>query len=247
MSASYGAFCTDHYVNLKLGLKLELSQGRDTVLSLFERMRRQYPAMTEFRKYKDELALESPTQETPHRWVAVRSSSVRSGVVNPGESCDAYRLHDTVLEVSPYFLSISPLDVDFVEVLFGFDLAAGGNHDEIVAHTLLGDSPLAGLFEAGDGRAIDCQPVVGVSLSDGTEAYFEVKTRAGMGAAAVRRGNGEEPISVYLTLRKHGPIDELKELGRVFKTLTAHGEELVETQVLPVLVNPIRNGIVPGL
>ncbi len=243
MSAHYGAFCTDHYLNLKLGLKLELSQGRDTVLSLFERVRRQYPGMTEFRKYKDELALESPSQETPHRWVAVRSSSIRSGVVNPGEGCDAFRLHETVLEVSPYYLSISPLDVDFVEVLFGFDLAAGGNHDEIVAHTLLGDSPLAGLFDAGDGLAIDCQPVVGVSLGDGFEAYFEVKTRA----AAGRRGRGEEPISVYLTLRKHGPIDELKDLNRVFSTLVARGEALVESQVLPVLVNPIREGIVPGL
>lgn len=243
MSAHYGAFCTDHYVNLKLGLKLELAQGRETVLSLFERIRRQYPGMTEFRKYKDELALESPTQETPHRWVAVRSGSVRSGVVNPGESCEANRLHETVLEVSPYYLSISPLDVDFVEVLFGFDIAAGGNHDELVADTLFGGSLLAGLFEAGEGRAIDCQPVIGIALTDNTEAYFEVKTRA----AAGRRGQGDEPISVYLTLRKHGPIDDLKELAGVFQGLVAHGEELVESLVLPILVNPIRNGIVPGM
>lgn len=243
MTASYGAFCTDHYVNLKLGLKLELPQNRDTVLSLFERMRRQYPGMSEFRKYKDELALESPARDTPHRWVAVRSSSLRSGVVNPTVACDAYRLHESVLEVSPYFLSISPLDVDFVEVLYGFDLAAGGNHDEIVAETLLGGSPLARLLELGDSRVIDCQPLVGVSLDDGTEAYFEVKTSPGES----RRERGDEPISVYLTLRRHGPIDELKQLGRAFRAMTSHGEELVESQVLPMLVNPIRNGIVPGM
>jgi hypothetical protein len=85
--------------------------------------------------------------------------------------------------------------------------------------------------------------VVGVSLRDGTEAYFEVKTRAG----EARRERTDEPISVYLTLRRHGPIDELKELSRTFKSLTAHGEELVETRVLPILVNPIRNGIVSGM
>ena len=99
---SYGAFCTDYYVNLKLGLKLELPKSRDTVLSLFERVRRQYPGMTEFRKYKEELALEAPASASPHRWVAVRSSSVRAGVVNPEGVGEAYRLHRTILEICPY-------------------------------------------------------------------------------------------------------------------------------------------------
>lgn len=243
MSASYSAFCTDYYINLKLGLKLELTKSRDTVLSLFERVRRQYPGMTEFRKYKDELALESPTRCNPHRWVAVRSSSVRAGVVNPGALVDAYRLHESVLEVSPYFLSISPLDIDFVEVLYGFDLAAPGNHDEIVADALLGGSPLARLLDAGQGRPIDCQPVLGISLGDSTEAYFEVKTRR----AEERRERGDEPISVYLTLRRAGPVDDLKELRETLRALCAHGEELVETRLLPVLLNPIRESIVPGL
>lgn len=243
MTASYGAFCTDHYVNLKLGLKLELDRGRDAVLSLFERLRRQYPGMTEFRKYTDELALESPTRESPHRWVAVRTSSVRSGVVNPGSTEEAYRLHETVLEVSPYFLTISPLDIEYIELLYGFDLAAGGNHDEIVADALLGGSPLARLLEGAQGRPIDCQPLVGVSLLDGTEAYFEVRTRP----AESRRERREEPISVYLTLRRAGPVDDLRQLRETLRTLSVHGEELVETRLLPVVLTPIRNSIVPGL
>lgn len=241
MTASYGAFCTDFYVNLKLGLKLELPKGRDTVLSLFERVRRQYPGMSEFRKYKEELALESPASATPHRWIAVRSSSVRAGVVNPAAAAEAYRLHRMVLDVSPYFLSISPLDVEFVEVLYGFDIAAGGNQDSVVAETLLGGSPLASLLDLASGRPIDCQPVLGFALDDGAEAYFEVKTRPATGERA-----GDEPISVYLTLRRHGPVDELKQLGDLFDKLAARGEDLVETRVLPTLVTPIRNGIIPG-
>lgn len=243
MTASYSAFCTDHYLNLKLGLKLELSRSRDTVLSLFERVRRQYPGMSEFRKYSDELALESPTSESPHRWLAVRSSSVRAGVVNPVVAADAYRLHDMVLDVAPYFLDISPLDVDFVEVLFGFDIEAGGNHDAIVAETLLGGSALAGLFDLGEGLPIDCQPLVGLTLGDGTEAFFEVRTRPEE-SRSDRRG---EPISVYLTLRRSGPIEELKQLGARFREMTEHGEALVERGVIPVLLNPIRDGIVPGM
>ncbi|HZW10911.1 MAG TPA: hypothetical protein VFF69_13500 [Phycisphaerales bacterium] len=243
MTANYGAFCTDYYVNLKLGLKLELPKGRDTVLSLFERVRRQYPGMTEFRKYKEELALESPTSTSPHRWVAVRSSSIRAGVVNPSGVSEAYRLHRCVLDISPYFLSISPLDVDYVELLYGFDIAASGNHDSVVAETLLGNSPLASLLDIEQARPIDCQPVLGFVLPSGAEAYFEVKTRPGNDS---KRDSSDEPISVYLTLRRHGPIGELKQLGEILDELITHGEELVEGRVIPTLVNPIRNAIVPG-
>ena len=243
MTANYGAFCTDHYINLKLGLKLELPRSRDTVLSLFERVRRQYPGMTEFRKYKEEVALESPASASPHRWIAVRASSVRSGVVNPSTGAEAYRLHQSVLEISPYFLSISPLDVDFVEVLFGFDLAAGASQDAVVAETLLDGSPLAQLLDIDGARLIDCQPVLGFALEGGVEAYFEVKTRP----STSRRERGDEPISVYLTLRRSGPVDELKQLAELFDDLARRGEEIVESRVLPTLVNPIRRGIVPGM
>jgi hypothetical protein len=243
MSDSYGALCTDHYVNVKLGLKLELTRSRETVLALFERVRRQYPGMCEFRKYADELALESPAGDSPHRWLAVRASSVRAGVVNPSGRADAYRLHETALDVSPYFLDISPLDVDYLEVLWGFDLAAGGNHDAIVAETLLAGSPLAGLLDLADGRAADCQPVLGLQLGDGVEAFFEVRTRP----EASRGERSSEPISIYVTLRRAGPVDELKELRPLFRSMVERGEDLVERGALPVLVNPLRNAIVPGL
>ena len=116
---------------------MELPTNREPILELFERTRRTYPAMNAFRKYKDELALESAANATPHRWVAVRSSSVRAGVVNPSTAEDMYSIHRTSFEVSPYFLSISPLDIEYIELLYGFDLSAQGSHDEIVAKALL--------------------------------------------------------------------------------------------------------------
>jgi len=57
MSESYKALCSDYYVNLKLQLKLELPRNRETVLDLFERVRKQFSSMSSFRRYKDELAL----------------------------------------------------------------------------------------------------------------------------------------------------------------------------------------------
>ena len=83
MPSSYRALCSDFYINAKLNVRMELPTNREPVLDLFERARRSFPAMNSFRRYKDELALESAANATPHRWMAIRSSSVRSGVVNP--------------------------------------------------------------------------------------------------------------------------------------------------------------------
>src|SRR3982750_3158111 len=82
MSESYRALCTDFYANQKIAVKMELPRTRETVLDLFERVRRQFPGMSSFRRYRDELALESPQSEMPHRWLAVRNTNIRSGVVN---------------------------------------------------------------------------------------------------------------------------------------------------------------------
>ena len=243
MAGSYSALCSDHYVNLKLGLKLELSQRRETVLGFFERMRRQYPAMSEFRKYADELALETAQDASPHSWLAVRSTSVRAGVVNPPTLGQAYRLHRAALEVSPFFLDVSPLDVGYVEVLYGFDIAAGPKQDGVLGDVLLGQSPLGSMLDIPGSRLVDFQPMLGFVLEDSTEAYIEIKTRTDN----TKRGRSDEPISVFLILRRHGPIDVLKDLVGIFDELVVQGEELVESKVLPGLVNPIRQSIVPGL
>lgn len=247
MSESYRALCNDFYVNLKLSVRMELPRTRETVLDMFERVRKQFPHMNAFRKYKDELALESPQQEMPHRWLAVRANSVRSGVVNPDTSEEGYSLHRHLLEAAPTYMSIPALDVEFVELLYGFDLAANGNHDAIVLDALIPGSPLAALLDIPAATPIDCQPMVGLSLGKrgDLEVYFEVKTRntRGMGP---RDTDAPEPISVYLTLRKFGPFAETKDLPSVLGRLTKTGEDLIEHRVVPGLIVPIREVIASG-
>jgi hypothetical protein len=245
MSESYRAICSDYYVNQKLSLKMELPRGRETVLELFERVRRQFPTMATFRRFRDELSLESPQTETPHRWVSVRGNTVRSGAVNPATLGGAHSIHQHVLEVAPYYLNISPLDVDYIELLFGFDLAAPGNHDEIVFEALLAGSPLGRLLETPGVSLIDCQPLVGLAVGQrgDLEVHFEVKTRAGS-QQPLREGDpATDPISVYLTLRKFGAVSDVKELATVFNRLAQHGEELVDSRLVPTVLIPIREAI----
>lgn len=246
MSESYRALCTDFYVNLKVSLKMELPRTRETVLDFFERTRRQFPGMNQFRRYRDELALESPQADAPHRWLALRSSNIRAGCVNPGELPEAYTLHKHVLETAPAYLSVSPLDVEYVELLYGFDLSAQGNHDAIVLDALIPGSPLSALLEIHGATPIDCQPVVGLSLGPkaDTEVYFEVKTRSS--GQPQRDPETGDPISIYLTLRRFGPFTDVKELPAALASMAEQGEDLMEHRVVPGLLVPIREAIASG-
>ncbi len=241
---SLRALVSDVYVNLKLSLKLDLPKERESVPEFFDRVRRQYPTMSELKRYRDELALETAGGgDEPYRWLAVRSKNVRSGVVNPDAWESAHALHEHVLEVAPYFLSISSLDIDSVEVLFGVDLLCAGNHDEVVFDALVAGTPLANLMDS-DARVSDCQPVLSwtMGVGSGVDVQYEVKTRLhGKGS-----GDHPEPLSVYLTCRQAGPVGELSDLVRVYRSLSAVGERLVSERVIPHLVVPIRDSIVSG-
>lgn len=248
MSESYRALCSDFYVNQKLQVKLDLPRDRGTLLELFERVRKQFPGMATFRRYKEELALESPQSDTPHRWLAIRGNNIRTGSVNAASFQECYQLHRTILELAPMYLTISPLDIDCIELLFGFDLLASGSHDQIVYEALYAGSPLASLLDVAGTRPIDCQPVmaIGIPTKSGREieAFFEVKTRS-RHAAVSPEGDSPDPISVYLTLRRFGSVADIKELSTIFDDLARIGEELIDTRVIPRLLVPLRNAITP--
>ena len=84
--------------------------------------------------------------------------------------------------------------------------------------------------------------MLGMSLAheDGFEAHFEVKTRS-----SEKPGSGaDEPISVYLTLRRYDPVTDLRELTTRLDELIERGQALVDEHVLPNLLVPLRDEIV---
>jgi hypothetical protein len=245
MATSFGALCTDFYVNQKLALKMDLPGDRETVLHMYDQVRKAVPSMDRFKRYESELALESSRRDAEYRWLAIRRTSIRTGHVNPQSMAEAYQLHRLILDVAPYHLTISPLDVDFVELLFGFDLECKANHDAIVFEALYGQSPISDLLRAPDAHILDVQPLFGLSLSDkgDTQAYFEVKTRT----KSRRGGSGgrfrNEPISLFLTVRKYGPIHLVEDMQDVFEQLAHHAESLATDRLVPNLLTPISRQI----
>ena len=168
-------------------------------------------------------------------------------VVNPGTLEDAYRMHRTVLEVAPYFLSISPLDVDHLELVYAFDFDCDGNRDEVVLDALLGGSPLGEFADPATDMVLDAQPFVALALADAPDmhVYVEVKTRLPRGETAVTR-EGTDPLSVMLTVRRTGPVRALGDLPTHLAALSGHGERLVEQRLIPRVLMPLRDRIARG-
>jgi hypothetical protein len=240
MATSFGALCTDFYVNQKLSLKMDLPSERESVLHFFDRVRKTVPAMKRFRRYEEELALESSRREAEYSWLALRRNSVRSGHVNPASMEAAHKLHRLILQTSPYHLTLSPLDVDYLELLYGFDLEASGNHDELVYEALYANTSLGHLLDMPGGKVLDVQPVLGLSLNDnGTiQAYFEAKTRprSRRGSSKAYRG---EPISLMLSLRRYGPIDHVDDLPSMYDDLAQRADQLATDKFIPYFLAPI--------
>jgi len=245
MTTSYSALCSDFYINQRLALKMDLPNKRETVLDYFDRIRKFRPKMSKFRRFDSELSLESAPEDGAYDWTALRRTSIRSGSVNPDNLKSAFDLHKTILEIAPYFLSISPIEIDYLELMLGFDLEAKGNHDEIVYDALFAESPLGALINSESEHPTDIQPFVGYTFEEDeqtTAVNFEIKTRTVERQIADEKFD-DEPISVFVSARRSGPIDRLEDLIPSFHSLTRLLEQLAADKLIPNMLNPITRAI----
>jgi hypothetical protein len=245
MSNPYAAFCEDFYVNMRLGSQLNLPHNRETLLHLFERIQKAYPSMTRFRKTDGgEFNLEEDRSSHSYRWMSLEAKRLSSGHVNPASVEESLKLHTLLLEMAPAHLGLSSIEIDYLDVLFGFDLGFGGNHDEIIAESLFGESPLACLTEVTGSRAVDFQPTVTVALSDDCrlQARIDVVTRTN--SYQVRTGDySDDAISVYLIVRRYWGDRPREPMEKLFGQLAHRAEQLCTDYIIPKVLRPISSAI----
>jgi hypothetical protein len=243
---SFGALCDEFYVNTRLFFKLDLEPTRDTVLSLFDQIKRRYPRMTRLRRRDDGGVVldEEPREEGGRRYVRIDPVALRFGFSGPSNLQSVADFGKAVLVQAPVNLSLSDLDYDYLEVVYGFDLEYRGNHDELVAETLLSEMPLVGALTRSGERMIDCQPFFGVAIGEdcATQVYLEVKGRTS--TFEVRAGEFEPaPISIYLTVRRYWGTGESRDLVAVHRELLSIGESYASERAVPFLVKPLAAAI----
>jgi hypothetical protein len=230
------------YINTELNLPTE----RDTILSFFERIRKQFPSMGFFyRRENNEYCLEENRNLGQYRWVTLEADRIGSGVVNPSDFEIAYHQDRLVIELIPYMLSVSLLDVDSLDVTIAMDFDYSGSHDEVIAEALFSQTAFGCLLDSPDARPIGFSPAVVVSLSDDdhTQARISIESKTSVYEPRRKGQESDEAISLSFTIRQYprtyGDFDLLKS----FEYQCMLAQELMAEKIVPNFVQPLTETI----
>ncbi|OHB73643.1 MAG: hypothetical protein A2Z25_02955 [Planctomycetes bacterium RBG_16_55_9] len=239
---SYSSLCDDFYLDMYINTELDLPTERDTILSFFERVRRQFPAMGCFyRRGKNEFCLEEDRSHGQYRWISLETDRIGSGIVNPSDLEEVYHQDRLVLDLIPYMLSVSHLDIDSLDVTFAMDFDYAGSHDEVIAEALLGQSALACLLDLPGARPIGCSPaiVVGLSDDDCTQARISVESKTSVYEPDRKDQDQDDAISLSLTIRQYPKTDETFDPLASFENQCRLAQEIMAEKVVPCFVQPL--------
>lgn len=235
----------DFFVNLNLNTELALPTARDTVLHYFEQMKKAYPELTNFyTRESGDLVLEGDKEQPSHRWLAIEPKRLCSGQVNPETLDSAYRQHELVLEVAPHLLTLSTLDCEALDVMYGFDFDYPGNHDDVVAEALGVGPGLESLLELPGSQVVNFEPTITLALDDGCRLQCRLSIETRTNAVQVRTGDfPDEQLSVYFTIRQYWGGGPERSFVDAFRRQRAIGEELLVERIIPRIVQPLAQAI----
>jgi hypothetical protein len=241
----YSSLCDDFYINMNLGTEMELPAGRETVLHFFERIRKTYPTMRNFYcRERGDFVLEEDKDRGNYRWCTIEPRRVCSGQVNPASIEGAMEQHRLVLELAPYMLSVSPLDCEALDLLFGFDFTYRGNHNQLVAEALGLSPALEHIAELPGTTVINHEPSLTVALDDECRVQFRLSVETRTNAYQVRIGDyPEEQLSVYATARQYGSLGPDKTFVETLQRLSDVCHQMIESHVVEHVLQPLARTI----
>lgn len=241
----YSSVCDDFYVNMNLGTEMELPQNRETVLHYFEQVRKKYPTMRNFySREKGDFVLEEDKDQGSYRWTTIETRRICSGCVNPERVEDAFEQHRLVLDLAPHLLSVSPLDCEALDLLFGFDFTFRGNHNHLVAEALGLCPAYEKLLELPGASVINYEPSVTLALDDECRTQCRLSVEARTNAYQVRTGDfPEEQLSVYFTARQYGSLASNMTFTATLERLSKLCVEMVESHVIDQVLRPLQRTI----
>lgn len=241
----YSTLCDDWYVNLNLNTEMDLHQSRETVLHFFEQIQKQYPTMRNFyNRERGEFVLEEDKERGTYRWVSVELRRVSSGHVNPASVNEALQQHKMILELAPFALSVSALDCESLNVMFGFDFTYRGNHNELLVEALGMTPAYERLLELSGATTICYEPALQLALDADCRTQVRLSLETRTTAYHVRTGEfPEEQLSVYLTARRYGCLDTGETYISAMDRLADIARNLVDNFVVENVLRPLQQTI----
>ena len=241
----YGSLADDMYMNVNLATEMELPGHRETVLHFFECVRKKYPTMRKFHaRDKRDFVLEEDKEQGRYRWVAVEPRRFCSGHVNPASIEDALDQHRFLLDLAPALLSMSPLDCEAIDVLFGFDFAFRGNHNSLLAEALGPGPALEGVGDVPGSKLINYEPSLTIAVDEECRTQVRVSTETRTNAFQVRTGEfAEEQLSVYVTARQYGSLEGGDTYVDTVERLAQLAQDVIESCVVEQILRPLARTI----
>lgn len=241
----YQALCDDFYINMNLNTEMELPSSRETILQFFERLQKSYPTMRNFFcRDRGDFVLEEDREQGTYRWCTIESRRVCSGYVNPDTLAAAFDQHRLVLDIVPYMLTISPLDCEALDLLFGFDYTYRGNHNQVVAEALGVSPALERLLEIPGATVTGYEPTLTIALDEEFRLQCRVSVETRTNFFQVHGGDyPEEQLSVYVTARQYGSLAPGKGFVETFNRLAEVCEQVVDNYVVEYVLRPLARTI----
>jgi hypothetical protein len=241
----YGSYSDDFYVNMNLSTEMELPNNRETILHYFERIQKKYPSMRNFYcRDKGDFVLEEDKDQGQYRWSTIEARRVCSGQVNPTNIEDALEQHKLVLELAPYMLSVSPLDCEALDLMFGFDFTYRGNHNQLVAEALGVSPSLERLLEVPGATVINYEPTITLALDEECRVQCRLSIETRTNAYQIRTGEfPEDQLSVFLTARQYGSLGPDMTFVQALQNLTQVCYDMVDNYVVDHVLQPLARAI----
>ena len=241
----YSGLCDDFYVNMNLSTEMELPTNRETVLHYFERIQKTFPTMRNFYvRDRGDFVLEEDKDQGTYRWCTIEPRRVCSGQVNPDTIDDAMNQHKLVLELAPYLLSVSPLDCEALDLLFGFDFTYRGNHNQLISEALGVCPAMERLVEIPGSTVISDEPSLTIALDEECRLQFRLSVESRTTAYHVRTGDfPEEQLSVYATARQYGSLSPDSTYVDTLARLSRLCYEMIDKHVVEQVLQPLARTI----
>lgn len=241
----YSTYSDDFYINLNLNTELDLPSGRETLLHYFEQIQKLFPAMRNFyNRERDEYVLEEDKDRGSYRWTTVEPRRICAGFVNPGSVDEAMKLHCTLMDLAPYSLTVSPLDCESLNVMFGFDFTFRGNHNQLIADALGLTPAFERMLEMPGAQIVSYEPSFQIALDDDCRVQIRVSLETRTTAYHVRTAEfPEDQLSVYVMARHYGAMDTSESLSQIVRRLGNLGREVVDDYVVDHVLRPLQQAI----
>lgn len=245
---AYAQYCDDFYINMTLNTAIPLPSQRETVLHFFDRIRKAYPAMRNFyARDRHELVLETDKTGGVQQWCGLEPRRVLSGQLNPEDTAAALAQHQLVLEMAPYHLSVTPLDCEALDLLFGFDFTYRGNHNELLAEALGVPPAFEKMIEAPSQQVMHFEPSLTLSFDDECSLQCRISTETRTTDLHVRSDEyPEEQLSVYVTARHYGALADDRDFCKTLSLLKETCFTVVDRYVVEGILQPLAKAIALG-